>query len=177
MEKRLEIYAFCEKVMYIVITVAASVILPQLLHLIGKLTGTNAALGQILLPMHLPVMILGFCLGPWAGFAAGLAAPIAGFLLTGMPASALLPYIAAEISGYGFFAGLLKNTKLSPILKVMSVQALGRLMRVLAAVVLTSVFTDKPFAAAFAGMAAGLPGVILQILLVPYFVKIIGRAK
>ena len=168
-----------EKIIYIAITVVFAVALPQLVHIIGRLTGTNAALGQILLPKHIPVLILGFCAGPWAGLAAGILAPAVSHFLTGMPASALLPYIAAETAGYGLFAGLLKDAKLHPIIKIASVQILGRLVRILAALLLSAVMKDNTiaFSAAIAGMLAGIPGIILQIILVPYIVKKIERSK
>ena len=168
-----------EKIIYIAITVVFAVALPQLIHIIGRLTGTNTALGQILLPMHIPVLILGFCAGPWAGLAAGILAPVASHLLTAMPASALLPYIAAETAAYGLFAGLLKNVKLHPIAKIVSVQILGRLVRILAALLLSAVMSNNTiaFSAAIAGMLSCIPGIILQIILIPYIVRIIERSR
>ena len=62
--------------LYLLLSVAAAVVLPQILHAAGVLTGTGAALGQALLPMYFPVILLGFCAGPAYGAAAGIISPI-----------------------------------------------------------------------------------------------------
>ena len=51
---------------------AAAVALPQVLHLIGRYSGIGTALGEVFLPMHLPILLVGFLAGPYAGMAAGL---------------------------------------------------------------------------------------------------------
>ena len=41
------------------IAVAVAVVLPQLCHLLGGQLGVGTSLGEMLLPMHLPVMLAG----------------------------------------------------------------------------------------------------------------------
>ena len=71
------------------------------------LTGQIPKIGQMLLPMHLPVLIAGFVLGsPW-GLAIGLLTPVLRSLLFGMPPmfpSAVV--MGFELAAYGFFSGL-----------------------------------------------------------------------
>ena len=52
-----------KETVFILLTVASAVIFPQLLHVIGAEVGVGGKLGQMLLPMYLPVMILGFYRG------------------------------------------------------------------------------------------------------------------
>lgn len=170
-------YFYGKKLMYIIFTVTFAVLLPQVLHGIGILTGTNAALGQIFLPMHIPVLVLGFCVGPWAGLAAGIAAPLFSGLLTGMPSWVIMPFITAEISAYGFFAGLLKDANQNLAAKVIIVQILGRIIRILPSMVLAAAGNTAVLSTAAAGMLSGIPGIILQIVVVPCIVNLMKRAE
>lgn len=153
--------------LYLLLSVAAAVVLPQILHAAGVLTGTGAALGQALLPMYFPVILLGFCAGPAYGAAAGIISPILSFAVSGMPTAALLPFMTAELFCFGLFAGLLKNVRINFILKVLAVQLAARLVR------LTAVWIISPSAlkATVSALALGIPGIILQLLLVPFIVK------
>ena len=66
-------------------------------------------MGEVFLPMHLPVLLAGFCLGPLFGGAVGILTPLASCLVTGMamPAPAILPFMVVELAVYGAAAGLL----------------------------------------------------------------------
>ena len=86
---------------------AAAVALPQLIHLISGAAGHGTMLGEMLLPMHLPVIAVGLVAGPLAGVVSGLAAPIVSYLLCGMPLAVMVPFIAIELCTYGLLAGLL----------------------------------------------------------------------
>ena len=78
---------------FILMTVLSAVVLPQILHGVGALLGVGGQLGQMLLPMYIPVLIIGFYRGPVPAAVVGLAAPLLSFALTGMPAVGILPYI------------------------------------------------------------------------------------
>ena len=56
--------------------VALGVVLPVAVHSIP-----NA--GNILLPMHIPVLLCGLICGPWYGLACGLLTPILSSLISG----------------------------------------------------------------------------------------------
>lgn len=155
------------RALYLLLSVAAAVVLPQIVHVAGVLTGTGAALGQALLPMYFPVILLGFCAGPASGAAAGIISPILSFAVSGMPAVALLPFMTAELFCFGLFAGLIKKVKINFALKVLAVQLAARLVR------LAAVWIISPAAlnATVSALIAGIPGMILQLLLVPLIVK------
>ena len=69
-------------------------------------TGQVPEIGNLLLPMHLPVLLCGFICGPIYGSVVGVFLPIVRSLIFGMPA--LLPSavtMAFELMAYGFFTG------------------------------------------------------------------------
>ena len=60
------------RILTAVIAASSAVLLPQVFHAIGVISGTGAAAGAALLPMHLPVILCGFLAGPSAGIIAGI---------------------------------------------------------------------------------------------------------
>ncbi len=147
----------------------AAVLLPQLFHAIGVLSGTGAALGAAFLPMYLPVVLVGLLAGPLAGAAAGLIAPLASFAISGMPTAAVLPVIAAEVFACGLFAGLFRNVKMPVALKVLAVLCLAKVCRAAATLLLVYVVGSEAVAISSIWMSAvqSLPGILLQLVLVP----------
>lgn len=146
----------------VVVSVIAAVGLPQVLHLIGF------GLGEIILPMHLPVLLAGFVVGPYAGAVCGLLSPIISYLLTGMPQEAMLPFIVIELITYGFMAGMLKNVQMPNVLKVLSCQIGGRIIRGIAIILIGGVSATV----IWSSIVMGLVGIILQLILIP---KILDR--
>ena len=70
------------------------------------LTGQIPEFGNMLLPMHIPVMICGFVLGPVYGALIGFITPLTRSLIFGMPP--ILPTGLAmcfELMTYGFICG------------------------------------------------------------------------
>ena len=153
---------------FILLTVVCAVALPQLFHGAGVLLGIGGQLGQIFLPMYLPVMIIGFYRGWIPGAIAGLLAPLFSFWMTQMPSAALLPYITVELIATGIFAGLLANARYPAILRVLSVQALAKAVRIGAFMFVTGVINGNTLTAAsvFAGITQSIPGIVLQLILV-----------
>ncbi len=71
--------------------IALALVLPMAFHLTGV-----PQPGQVFLPMHIPVLLGGFVLGPVFGFFVGLFSPIISSVLTGMPAVVRLPFMMIE---------------------------------------------------------------------------------
>lgn len=146
----------------------SAVALPQLLHVIGAVSGMGTALGETFLPMHLPIILIGLLAGPYAAGAAGLLSPLVSFALTGMPTSVMLPFMMIELCVYGICAGLLRNVKLPTIVKVLIAQIAGRAVR--AGAILVGVHA---FGAAInpdvilTSITVGLFGIILQLVIIP----------
>jgi hypothetical protein len=152
---------------FILLTVASAVVFPQILHTLGAALGLGGSLGQMLLPMYLPVMILGFYRGEIPAAITGLAAPLVSFMLTGMPQKALLPYIIIELIATGIFAGVLTRVKFFAPLKVLSVQFLAKIVRLsVFAVALYSTTGAVSASALTAGLLTSIPGLVLQLVVV-----------
>lgn len=150
-----------------VLAVAAAVALPQLLHAVGAVSGLGAALGGAFLPMHLAIFLVGLLAGPVAGVAAGMLSPCVSYLLSGMPAATVLPFMVIELAGYGLVSGLLASSRMHVFFKLLIAQVLGRAIR--AAVVLISFYgfnAGLPASSIWAGIVAGLPGILLQWVLI-----------
>lgn len=141
------------------------------------LTAQIPALGQRLLPMHLPILLGGFVLGgPLAGLV-GLILPVFRSLLFGMPP--IFPTGVAmsfELGTYGFLTGSLYSifprrsafVYLNLIVSMLG----GRVVWGVVSLVLFGLrgnsFTWKAFLAS--AFANAMPGIILQIILIPVLV-------
>lgn len=151
---------------------ALAVVLPHICHSAGQLLGVGSALGEYLLPMHLPVMLSGILLGPTAGMVAGFLSPVVSFLLSGMPSAAILPFMVIELTVYGITAGLLKNAKFNSVLKVLLVQASGRIIRAAAIAFAFYVLgsTSVPVSIIYTSLVSGIVGIVLQLIIIPFTV-------
>lgn len=150
------------------IALVSAVALPQILHVIGAVSGMGTALGETFLPMHLPIILMGLLVGPYAAGVAGLLSPLVSFALTGMPTSAMLPFMMIELCVYGISAGLLRNIKIPVLVKVLIVQIAGRVVRAGAIAVGFYVFgTAVQPSVILTSITAGLFGIILQLVVIP----------
>lgn len=148
------------------------------------LTGQIQQIGQMLLPMHLPVLLCGFVCGwPW-GLAVGFIAPLLRFVLFAMPP--IFPIglgMAFELAAYGALAGILYRLlpKKVPYIYVSLVGAMlgGRVIWGLARLVFTGLAdTAFPFSAFIAGaFVQAWPGIVLQLLLLPLLVLALKKAR
>ncbi len=156
---------------FILLTVVCAVVLPQIFHAAGVLLGMGGILGQIFLPMYIPVLIIGFYRGAATGAIAGLIAPIVSFAITEMPSAALLPFITLELIAMGLLAGAFSKVKLPAILRVLSVQVIAKAVRlVVLAISLYAANGTVATSALFAGIFTSIPGVILQLALVTFLI-------
>ncbi|MCX6827809.1 MAG: ECF transporter S component [candidate division Zixibacteria bacterium] len=152
---------------------ALAILLPIIFHQFG-------IAGRIILPMHIPVLLCGFIVGPVAGMMIGLLAPTLSYFLTGMPPLYAVPLMTLELPLYGLIAGLAYcKMRLNIYLTLIIAMVFGRLAFALGLVVLGR-FIDLPygplqFFAAGGAMVAGLPGIILQLLIIPPMVAAVNR--
>ena len=140
-------------------------------------------IGDSLLPMHLAVMLCAFLCGPFYSGAVGFILPFFRSLIFGMPP--LYPnaiWMALELAAYGFIIGLLYNRKHKRSLLLLYISLIasmlgGRIVWGVAKLVLLGV-KGKPFTLAMfltGGFIDALPGIIIQIVLIPAIVSIIRR--
>lgn len=162
-----------------VIAVFAAVALPQVFHVMGRMSGMGTALGEAFLPMHLPILLVGLIAGPYAGAAAGILSPLISFGLTGMPGSVMLPFMMIELFAYGLISGLMRNAKLPCIAKVLIAQLGGRVVR--GAAILISVYAigNENISAAIIwnSIITGIFGLALQWSLIPLLIYRLNNNK
>ena len=141
-----------------VAAIIGAVAVPQIFHILGAASGLGTSLGEVFLPMHLPIILAGLLAGPIAGAVSGLLGPIVSFALSGMPAAAMLPFMAIELCAYGLFAGLLRNAAI-----LIAFYAFGS--------------KSVPVSVIWSSIAAGLPGLALQWCLIPLAVYRLNGLK
>lgn len=151
------------------------------------ITGEIPQIGQMLLPMHLPVFLCSLIVGWPYGLAIGFLLPLVRSLLFVMPP--LYPNaiaMAFELACYGFFSGFLyrillkaKLPKLVSLLTALIVSMIiGRLVWGAVTYVLFLIngkaFTFEAFLAG--AVLNAVPGIILQIVLIPAIVLSLDAA-
>lgn len=157
------------------IAIVCAVALPQLFHVMGAASGLGTSLGETFLPMHLPIILAGLLLGPYAAAVAGAASPLISFLLTGMPGTVMLPFMCIELCAYGLAAGLMRNAKMPTLGKVVIAQIAGRAARALAIVLGANVFGSAiDVSVIWTSITVGVFGLALQWVIIPLAVY---RAK
>lgn len=147
--------------------------------------GQIPAIGKMLLPMHIPVLLCGFIVGWQYGALIGFLLPIVRGLVFGMPP--LYPNAVAmafEMAAYGFVSGYLYSharwqcTKMLYISLVTAMLA-GRLVWAFAEAILLGIggntFTWEMFAAG--AFLNAIPGIIVQLVLIPLIMVALRRAK
>jgi hypothetical protein len=127
--------------------------------------------GSILLPMHLPVFLIGFLCGPQYGAIGGIIIPVLSSLLTGMPPLyPIMPMMAGELLTYGLVGGLLYNKVKMPLYPSLLLSMLsGRIVYGLffAALIAPNLGAVKAVTGSF---VEGIPGIIIQLVLIPVVV-------
>ncbi len=135
--------------------------------------------GTILLPMHIPVILIGFIYGPTIGFVLGITIPTLSFFLTSMPSAVMLPIMIIELSLYGLISGLLyKKLKLNVYVSLIGAMITGRVGYMVTLYFLTNVLMMESFgkvASVVTAAITGLPGIIIQIVFIPILVKFLNR--
>jgi riboflavin transporter FmnP len=160
---------------------ALAVVLPMAFHYFGNAIGYGIA-GRVLLPMHIPVLIAGFLVGPASGVVVGMLAPVISYLLTQMPPPYAVPLMSMELPIYGLVAGMAYNRlKLNIYIALIAAMVFGRIMFGLGLFVL-GLFMDLPYSAAKwfstgGAIISGLPGIALQLVLIPILVAAVKRGK
>ena len=164
-----------KRVVVAAVCAALGIVLPMAFHAVP-------GAGNAWLPMHLPVMICGLVAGPAAGAATGLLAPVLSSLLTGMPAAPMLPSMTCELVVYGLVSGLLSSRvrtgRLALDLYVSLVGAMvcGRVVGGLLQALIFSAGSYSLAAWAAGYLLTGLPGIVLQLVVVVPVVVALERA-
>ena len=162
------------KLVLTAVCVALCIVVPMAFHTIP-----NA--GTIFLTMHIPVLLCGMICGWPFGFLCGLLGPLLSSLITGMPMPAVLPSMMVECAVYGATSGLLmrfvRTGHLYADLYISLIPAMlaGRVVSGIAKALIFAPGTTLS-AWATASFVTGLPGIAIQLVLVPVLVYTLMRA-
>ncbi len=150
------------------IFLALGLLIPYIFHVTG-------VAGQIFLPMHVPVLLCGFILGPRYGLIVGFITPLFNAVLTGMPPIYPTAFaMAFELATYGWITGWLykiknKNVFVSLIIAML----LGRMVSGAANYILLGFAGEKYVLTMFlmSSFVKCIWGIIIQLILVPLIIK------
>lgn len=151
---------------------AIGVIIPSIFH-------TTGIDGRIFLPMHIPVLLGGFLLPPMYAILLGLLTPILNNLLTGMPV--LFPMVVImifELGVYGLVASVLyRKLRIHILVSLIISMIFGRIAAGGIVYILVVFFGQKmdPLLFVQGAIVTGLPGIIIQIILIPILMHAINR--
>ena len=168
----------------LVLNVSLSGMFLALAYVLPFLTGQIPEIGKMLCPMHIPVLLCGFVCGAPYGLFVGFATPILRSLTLGMPP--LFPTATAmafELAVYGLMAGLiykaLPKKKISIYASLIGAMIVGRIVwGVVMFCIMGFDMTKFGLAAFWAGAVVNaIPGIILQIILVPVVVMFLEKAN
>lgn len=148
------------------------------------LTGQIPQIGNMLLPMHIPVLLCGLICGWQYGGLVGLLLPLVRYLIFGMPV--LFPTgiaMSFELLTYGLVVGLLYNNLsrwqcIKALYRCLILAMLaGRAVWAVAQVVLLGLsgiaFTWQMFLSG--AFLTAIPGIVLQLLLIPTIMLALNR--
>ena len=132
--------------------------------LLPLLTGQIPQIGNMLLPMHIPVFLCGLICGWQYGAVVGLILPLVRYVIFGMPA--LFPTgiaMSFELMTYGLVAGLLYGLSrwqcvFSLYRSLLAAMVAGRIVWGIVQMILNAI-----------------PGIIVQLILIPMIMVALNR--
>ena len=151
--------------------------------LLPLLTGQIPQIGNMLLPMHIPVFLCGLICGWQYGAVVGLILPLVRYVIFGMPV--LFPTgiaMSFELMTYGLVAGLLYGLSrwqcvFSLYRSLLAAMVAGRIVWGIVQMVLLGVsnngFTWQMFMAG--AFLNAIPGIIVQLILIPMIMVALNR--
>lgn len=140
-------------------------------------------IGNMLLPMHIPVLICGFVCGWQYGLAVGFITPLLRSMVFGMPP--MFPTATAmafELASYGAVSGLLYRAlpkkNVSVYISLIGAMIAGRLIWGLINVPIYGIAGKAYSWQIFMGGAFlnAIPGIILQLVMIPIIIIALQRA-
>lgn len=156
--------------------IALGIILPYF-------TGRIGELGRALLPMHIPVLIAGFVCGWPYGLVVGFVTPLLNSVISSMPpmfpAATVMSF---ELAAYGLMTGILykvfpkKDAFVYPALLISML--VGRIVWGIVSLILIGLSGQAFTWQMFIGGAFlnAIPGIIIQIVIIPIIVIALKRA-
>ena len=163
------------RLVFSAVCAALCLVLPMAFHSIP-----NA--GSVILPMHIPVLLCGLVCGWPYGLICGIVGPLLSGILTGMPPAAMLPSMMVECGTYGFVTGLMMRyvrtgrPTADLYISMVTAMILGRTVAGLAKALIFTPGT-APFAWVTTSLVAGIPGIVIQLILMPAVLYALTKAR
>jgi len=167
--------SYVKSIVFTAVCAALCIVVPMAFHSIP-----NA--GMVFLPMHIPVLLCGLICGWPYGLLCGLIGPLLSSITTGMPPAAMLPSMMVECATYGLVTGLMmrfvrtRSAVADLYISLICAMVLGRVVSGLAKALIFSPGT-APFAWVTTSLVAGIPGIIIQLVLMPTIVVALTQAR
>ncbi|MBQ8802136.1 MAG: ECF transporter S component [Tyzzerella sp.] len=145
------------------------------------LTGQIPEIGSMLLPMHIPVLICGFVCGWKYGLVVGFIVPLLRSFLFTMPPMMTAIGMAFELATYGAITGILyqklPKSKARIYISLLAAMIVGRIVWGIVSIVIYGIGGNVFSWQMFIGGALlnAVPGIILQIVLIPILVMALER--
>ena len=156
-----------------------------LAYVLPFLTGQIKEIGNMLCPMHVPILLCGFICGWKWGLGVGFIAPLFRSLTLGMPI--LFPgavCMAFELAAYGAISGLmyrfLPHKRVNIYCSLITAMIFGRLLW--GAAMFLCVVGINGGAFGFSAFIAGavtnaVPGIVIQIVVIPAVVMALEHSR
>jgi len=148
------------------------------------LTGQIPKIGNMLLPMHLPVLLCGLICGWQYGGLVGFVLPLLRYVIFGIPP--IFPTgiaMAFELAAYGLIAGFLYHRSKwqcvialyrSLLIAMLGGRVVWAVIRIVLSGVSGEAFTWKMFLAG--AFLNAIPGIVLQLVAIPALMVALNRA-
>lgn len=160
------------------VIIALAVALPLLVHAAAGAEG-----GMKYMPMYLPVLLGGCLLGTGWGLGVGITAPLTSFVLTSaasspMPSAERLPFMTVELAVFaavsGIFSGKIVRSAWYSFAAAAAAFVAGRATFLLLAAIFGGWALPITPAVVSGQIAAGLPGAVLLVVIVPIAVILLN---
>lgn len=147
-------------------------------------TGQIPEIGNMLLPMHLPVLLAGFVVGGPSAMMVGAVAPLLRSVIWGMPP--MFPKaigMAFELATYGLVTGIVyrkskkdtKATYISLLCAMVAGRAVWGVVSFVLYGIMGNVLTIQIFMAE--AFLNAIPGIIVQLVLIPVLVSALKKTN
>lgn len=164
-----------KQLVFTALCISLGIVLPVTMHSIP-----NA--GSVLLPMHIPVLLCGLICGWQYSLACGILTPLLSSLITGMPPAPYLPGMILELAAYGLAAALiLKFVRTGKEFADICISLAGAMIvgRIVMGAANALIFRFGEYSLSAwvaASFITALPGIIIQIIILPVIVQILRKA-
>ncbi len=162
-----------KKLVYSALLLALGIILPSITHFLGPL-------GTVVLPMHIPVFLAGIIVGPLYGAALGFLLPLLNHFMLGMPPIPMLYIMLFELLTYGLVSGLIYKKSRNSLIALVGSMIVGRVVGAITAELLFYILglsTIPVKVWIYGSLVTGLPGIIIQLILIPLIAKVVIQNK